>query len=242
MRKVTIQIIIAILFLMMISCRNTNSTLSLLTNDSIKSWYSLKDQYGMLFRKKYRLYQEFDSQHYFMTTNPFDFVYPERFKINGNAIIVYYDKKKEKQYIDTINIVKLTKDSLWLGSKDQSYLYISTPEVIRPQYYPEFYEGYTRPASLFNKSKVDSLIGDAQSRLSANDVKPDSFEIDLILDLDTAGNIEKMTKVKEIPSGEQYNKFYDILLNSVRSLRFSPAMNKISNEKYTCKTYFVIKR
>ena len=93
-------------------------------------------------------------------------------------------------------------------------MYISTPEVIRPQYDPVFYEGYTRPSSLFNKSKVDSLIGDAQSRLSANDVKPDSFEIDLILDLDTAGNIEKMTTVKERPAGEQYNKFYDIFLNS----------------------------
>ncbi|HAT61963.1 MAG TPA: hypothetical protein DCS83_05360 [Prevotella sp.] len=80
MRKVTIQIIIAILFLMMISCRNANSTLSLLTNDSIKCWCLPKNQYGMLFRKKYRLYQEFDSQHYFMTTNPFDFVYPKGLK------------------------------------------------------------------------------------------------------------------------------------------------------------------
>lgn len=243
MKNTLFQILIATLPLFMISCGNSHSTLSLLTNDSIKCWCSPKDQYGLLLSKKNRLFQEFDGRHYIITTNPLDFFYPvKKFKIKGNTIEVYYDKKKGERHIENINIVRLTKDTLWLGTNDNPSVYISTSEIIKPQYDPVFYEGYTQPVPLFNRSKVDSLINNVKSRLSADDTRPDTFQVDFIVDLDTNGNIEKLMKVKEIPADEKYNKFYDMLLNSCRSLRFSPAMNKIFNERYKSKFYISIKR
>ena len=211
----------------------------LLSADSIKYWNKVTPNFkieGLAFRASDHQPFWYDENRYYSYSSAQEIAFQKVWMIkNNNLEIQLWHDSTPVGDKEVFQIIKLTEDSLILSKNGYRVLYMkSKDQKTELTLKPEQRRGYIF-AQIASQKQIEQLIKSTYKMARKQHITfPKQIQVNVYVSLGKDGLIKRTTILDKSHKNSKYNSFYVILLSRLKNMKFFPAYNEYTGERYDC--------